>query len=216
MFGMSSSALGGFGLDTAASAWAQRDTQQFNEKMYRNRYQWTVEDLKKAGLNPILAAQGGLTGSAASASPASMARSSANVSSAAQAKRTQHEVDLIDANRDSAIAQRDKLRQEILESQSRTINNSLTAIQQRSQVPGWLTDMAYLISPEGQKTRRMEMQYGNRSMTSAQSVRGAATEIEQSIRQKAPQISEWFKNLFAPAKPGRVTPRLKNPFYRGK
>lgn len=30
-----------------------------NERMYRNRYQWTREDMEKAGLNPILAAMGG-------------------------------------------------------------------------------------------------------------------------------------------------------------
>ena len=35
--------------------------------MYRNRYLWTVEDMRQAGLNPILAATGGQVGGAASA-----------------------------------------------------------------------------------------------------------------------------------------------------
>lgn len=40
---------------------------QFSEKMYRKRYRFTVQDLRKAGLNPILAASG-MSGSATSAS----------------------------------------------------------------------------------------------------------------------------------------------------
>lgn len=36
---------------------------KIQEQQYRQRYQWTVEDMKKAGLNPILAATSGLGGS---------------------------------------------------------------------------------------------------------------------------------------------------------
>lgn len=35
----------------------------YNRDMYRHRYEWTMQDLQKSGLNPILAATGGLTGS---------------------------------------------------------------------------------------------------------------------------------------------------------
>lgn len=48
----------------ANSAWAQSKegaTTQFEraKDMYKNRYQWTMKDMKKAGLNPMLAAKGG-------------------------------------------------------------------------------------------------------------------------------------------------------------
>lgn len=38
-----------------ASAWAY----QKNKEMYQNRYKWTMDDMKEAGLNPVLAASGG-------------------------------------------------------------------------------------------------------------------------------------------------------------
>lgn len=39
-----------------------RSNRRFQERMFRNRYQYTVEDMKAAGINPILAAGGGLGG----------------------------------------------------------------------------------------------------------------------------------------------------------
>lgn len=39
-----------------------RKNRKFQKKMYRHRYQYTAEDMKKAGINPILAAQSGLGG----------------------------------------------------------------------------------------------------------------------------------------------------------
>lgn len=42
----------------------QEDQQDFIRQMYKHRYQYTVEDMKLAGLNPILAAMGGAAGAA--------------------------------------------------------------------------------------------------------------------------------------------------------
>lgn len=63
---------------------------RLNKEMYQNRYQWTVEDLRKAGLNPILAT-GGLASSGASVGLPSV--SSGNVSNAMAAHRKMSEID---------------------------------------------------------------------------------------------------------------------------
>lgn len=52
--------IAGGALQTSANKEAQIRQHQFQEKMYRNRYQYTMEDMQSAGLNPILAyRQGG-------------------------------------------------------------------------------------------------------------------------------------------------------------
>lgn len=61
--------IGGF-LGNKASADEARRNRQFQRKMYKHRYQYTVEDMRKAGLNPALAYQQG-GGSAPSGSMAS-------------------------------------------------------------------------------------------------------------------------------------------------
>lgn len=44
----------------------------WNVENYKHRYQWAVEDMRRAGLNPILAATNGIGGSIAGASAASI------------------------------------------------------------------------------------------------------------------------------------------------
>lgn len=71
----------------------------WNVENYRHRYQWAVDDMRQAGLNPILAATNGIGGSIAGASAASVGMSdigstmnSAKAASAAerQAKNVEH------------------------------------------------------------------------------------------------------------------------------
>ena len=49
---------------------------KWNVENYQHRYQWAAEDMRKAGLNPILAATNGIGGSISGASAASVDRKS--------------------------------------------------------------------------------------------------------------------------------------------
>lgn len=89
----------------------------WNVENYKHRYQWAVEDMRQAGLNPILAATNGIGGSISGASAASVGMSdigstmnSAKAASAAerQAKNAEHlAVSQIDKN----VAEADSTRQ---------------------------------------------------------------------------------------------------------
>lgn len=90
---------------------------EWNVENYKHRYQWSTEDMRKAGLNPILAATNGIGGSISGASAASVGMSdigstmnSAKAASAAerQAKNAEHlAVSQIDKN----VAEADSVRQ---------------------------------------------------------------------------------------------------------
>lgn len=89
----------------------------WNVENYKHRYQWAVEDMRNAGLNPILAATNGIGGSIAGASAASVGMSdigstmnSARAASAAerQAKNAENlSISQIEKN----IAEADSTRQ---------------------------------------------------------------------------------------------------------
>ena len=89
----------------------------WNVENYKHRYQWAVEDMREAGLNPILAATNGIGGSISGASAASVGMSdigstmnSARAASAAerQAKNAEHlAVSQIEKN----VAEADSTRQ---------------------------------------------------------------------------------------------------------
>ena len=89
----------------------------WNVENYKHRYQWAVDDMRQAGLNPILAATNGIGGSISGASAASVGMSdigstmnSARAASAAerQAKNAEHlAISQIDKN----VAEADSTRQ---------------------------------------------------------------------------------------------------------
>ena len=78
--------LAGDSMTNSAADSRQEDAQAFNREAMQNKHQWEVKDLKAAGLNPMLSAMNGSTGtlgsSAASASSSSVGSSSASMSSA--------------------------------------------------------------------------------------------------------------------------------------
>lgn len=90
---------------------------EWNVENYKHRYQWATEDMRRAGLNPILAATNGIGGSISGASAASVGMSdigstmnSARAASAAerQAKNAEHlAISQIDKN----VAEADSVRQ---------------------------------------------------------------------------------------------------------
>lgn len=84
----------------------QSDQQAFNERAYRNRFQWSMEDMRKAGLNPILAANMGLggTSSATSGIPSTNAGTSA-----VQGARIAAELRLLEAQERKTGAEADIL-----------------------------------------------------------------------------------------------------------
>lgn len=106
-----------------------------NIHAYRNRYQWTTEDMRKAGLNPILAASGGFNvGSGPTIAPAqSFQANSQDISSAfanmasakkseAEAKESAERAKKAAADAKNALAQAAKASKEIKKIQQETRN----------------------------------------------------------------------------------------------
>lgn len=114
------SVLGGLGSSKTQAHYNEQGIRLQNElnvENYKHRYQWAVDDMRSAGLNPILAATNGIGGSIAGASAASVGMSdigstmnSARAASAAerQAKNAEHlAVSQIEKN----VAEADSTRQ---------------------------------------------------------------------------------------------------------
>lgn len=99
LVGAASSAFGSYRQNREARAAADRQM-AFQERTIRNRYQWTMEDMRKAGLNPILAYQqgGGPAAGGASYTPQNVGASAPEaVSSARQSIMARKQLQLLDA-----------------------------------------------------------------------------------------------------------------------
>ena len=84
---------------------------EFNKRMMKNRHTWEVQDLKKAGLDPVLSARGGAP-SMAGVSGGSASAVKPDMSSAIQAKRLKKEFELMDAQIANVKAGTSKTRSE--------------------------------------------------------------------------------------------------------
>lgn len=89
----------------------------WNVENYKHRYQWAVEDMRNAGLNPILAATNGIGGSIAGASAASVGMSdigstmnSAKAASAAE-RQAKNAENLLVSQIEKNVAEADSVRQ---------------------------------------------------------------------------------------------------------
>lgn len=113
LIGAAAGLLGGERANSSARA-ERRAANAFTERQLKNRHQWEVEDLRKAGLNPVLSAHGtpsiGGSQMAQVINPAdSMAKGMVAATSAAQLKKLNHEIK--------------KIKQETFESAEREILN---------------------------------------------------------------------------------------------
>lgn len=89
----------------------------WNVENYKHRYQWAVEDMRKSGLNPILAATNGIGGSISGASAASVGMSdigstmnSAKAASAAE-RQAKNAENLAVSQIEKNVAEADSVRQ---------------------------------------------------------------------------------------------------------
>lgn len=89
----------------------------WNVENYKHRYQWAVEDMREAGLNPILAATNGIGGSISGASSASVGMSdigstmnSAKAASAAE-RQAKNAENLAVSQIEKNVAEADSVRQ---------------------------------------------------------------------------------------------------------
>lgn len=114
------SVLGGFASSEMQSQYneeAIRLQNELNVENYKNRYQWAVEDMRSAGLNPILAATNGIGGSISGASAGTIGMSDigSNMNSAKSASAAERQVKnaehLAVSQIDKNVAEADSTRQ---------------------------------------------------------------------------------------------------------
>lgn len=127
--GLLGAAAGLFGSSSAneASAKAAERANAFTTRQMKNRHQWEVQDLRKAGLNPVLSAMNGAPsmGGAAQAQVFNPADAAAKgVQSALASKRLNAEIKNINQDTETKMAQ------EGVALSQRDVNNMLASVYQ--------------------------------------------------------------------------------------
>lgn len=107
IFGLAGSAA------QAAMSWKmQQDAQEHQKDMYKQRYQWTMEDMRSAGLNPMLAYAQGVGGGAGGAGIGGTPNFGQNLTggmeSGAKTSRVKDEKELIRQQRSTSAAQAER------------------------------------------------------------------------------------------------------------
>lgn len=93
--------LAGSAISAGVSATIAAKNRKFQKKMYKSRYQYTMEDMRKAGLNPMLAMQTGVGGGVPSGAMAQIPDFGATANTA---KRVDNETALSKAQREGVEA----------------------------------------------------------------------------------------------------------------
>lgn len=97
--GQAAGTIVGTAMQGRYNAKAQARSHRHTEKMAKNAHQWEVEDLKAAGLNPILSATGkGASASGSASASIGQPDIGAAVTTALSAMRLESEIKNIDAN----------------------------------------------------------------------------------------------------------------------
>lgn len=112
-------AQGAFGLK------AQDYSQDFSREVMQNKHQWEVQDLRKAGLNPVLSAMGGMGGIAG---PGAMPTAPDFAGSAA--KGMQIKLMKAQEKTQQALTQKEMAQADILDSQNMAIRGRNRALEE--------------------------------------------------------------------------------------
>lgn len=155
--------FGGGAMSYQQSKKLQKRAQRFAQKMYQHRYQWAREDMRAAGLNPILMHSAG-PGAAPSAGAGTISAPAPRGVDMIKNLRAAKEMQLLDAQRKLTNAQRGKAVIETDESASRYVLNSMNAHRLKianrllaTEIPSAKALESYYKSEFGQWTKRWNL-----------------------------------------------------------
>lgn len=92
-------------LDSVGGYFSAKQQYRMNKRMYKHRYQWTVRDMIKAGLNPMLAAGASAPVPGSVSAPDYGSIGSKAASAFMQSRMNRAQVELLNTNKDLTAAQ---------------------------------------------------------------------------------------------------------------
>ena len=134
--------------NTAFGAWqsskAARRQIAWQREQYNNRYQWTVEDMRKAGLNPVLASMNGVSSAGGITAQPASSTIGQNLGRHLMTKQQEAEIENTEANSGKAVAETEtqEAMQRLLTAQEKgvladTALKSVTAARQQMELDYW-------------------------------------------------------------------------------